>query len=173
LSLQIGIFEKFKGSSTTTLLFWGDNVGLTDLSAIFRELSKVGRDAAFLLLHKQPWIRTVGGAEVYLRPGAAYPGQIDLDNHVIDWRCSGGQLKDFADMVDLLAAPSVQIGHQYLDVGIGSPIQIIVSKGEYPTDLEPRSTRIGFLAGLITVPDAKAFKALGAEEIASLFNDPE
>lgn len=173
MSLQIGIFETFKGNATTTLLFWGDNVGLTELSATFRELSKVGRDAAFILLHKQPWIRAVGGAEICLRRGAVHLGQIDFDNHVIDWRCSAAQLEDFADMLNLLAAPSIPIGHQYLDVGAGSPIQIIVSKGEYPEDMKPRSERIGFLAGRITVPDAEAFNALGSEEIASLFNNTE
>jgi len=52
----------------------------------------------------------------------------------------------------------------------GKPVARIV-----PVDavVQARPKRIGFLSGQVTVPDAKAFNALGDDEIAAMFGVDE
>ena len=128
--LQVGFFEAFK-LGWDTLLLWGDEDGLSRLLALLREVAASKHAVA---LHKLPWVLPLGGVEVELTAGRRSDVRIQKAGPAVEWFCTADDLRDHADRVASLIASSD--GHQYLDSSSSvQPLQIMVSKGEYPADL--------------------------------------
>ena len=128
--LRYGVFDDFKG--WTTLLIWGDR-SLIQLAELFRDMAE--RRCFSILLNDVPWTRGEIGCSVRLsvteQTGSAL--EIERSGQAISVNCDlrSDDLLGFAEKVAVLAA-SDGAGHNYLDVMGDRPIQIMVSKGEYP-----------------------------------------
>jgi hypothetical protein len=59
-----------------------------------------------------------------------------LDHEGLEWTLRPQSADDFAELVDVLAAPG-KSGHQYLTCGVTDEITVMVSHGEYPENLRP------------------------------------
>jgi hypothetical protein len=131
--LRFGFFENFRGSDT--LLIWGDTTGLSHLQKLLLDLGskKDGRAS----LHEKKWAGSLQSLTVDFETSVG-PRALQMERKsglvAIFARCSAAQFAKFAEKVAVLTDPSCKAGHQFLN-GFGSPdIQIVVSKGEYPSD---------------------------------------
>lgn len=59
-----------------------------------------------------------------------------LNHECLEWTLRPQSADDFAELVDVLAAPG-KSGHQYLTCGVTDEITVMVSHGEYPENLRP------------------------------------
>ena len=133
MKLRFGVFERFKGS--TTLLIWGDT-GLDKLEELFRGLA-TGRTRA-VNLAKTGWAAAGGDCAVTFSPTDKAVSDVILRRTAgrcaVDCQLSREDLQRFSEQIEALnKSPN---GHQYLDTkNVTLPVQIMVSKGEYPATL--------------------------------------
>lgn len=59
-----------------------------------------------------------------------------LNHEGLEWTLRPQSVDDFAELVDILAAPD-KSGHQYLTCGVTDEITVMVSHGEYPENPRP------------------------------------
>lgn len=134
--LNFGIFENLKGADT--LLIWGDAADLVCLQRLFSDLASGQRSVAALA--NEPWAHSVNGDRLELTVAAVGRGTMRLKRQtgerIVEWSCAPMWFEEFAAKIASLAASDHE-GHQYLDAPQAAPIQVMVSKGEYPADLRP------------------------------------
>jgi hypothetical protein len=136
--LRFGVFDEFKGRRT--LLFWGNASGIAALQTIFREFGEGARRIA--ALHEMEWAEGVDRAQLFVELVPSKWGRtVELirtaERTAIKWTGTPDEFSDYVDLLAPLIEPSCVSGHQYLDaLHRHSPIQIMVSKGEYPEDLK-------------------------------------
>ncbi len=120
--LRAGIFEELKGART--LLLWGDEAGMRQLSDVLSALRR-GEPKELLL----------DGCETRLTLSVAagpwWWSRLRKGNDGLHWECSAEMIETAQDYV----APLIgKAGHQYLDTS-GLAEQVVISSGEYPTDM--------------------------------------
>jgi hypothetical protein len=127
MTLRSAYFANWKGSST--VLFWGDAVGMCDLRDFLRALP------ASNALTLDRFCRAVDGKTITVRAVADQRDTgVRLARDSLEWKLRPDLAADFAELVDVLA--SSMAGHQYLDAHSGDII-VEVSTGEYPESLHP------------------------------------
>jgi hypothetical protein len=130
--LRYGVFENFKMAEIMLLI--SGNEGLSQLAALFRVLAEGGRGE--VKLDDLPWMRAEPECSVTFSLAAGERSELRLTRTgqatTIHCDIISSDLLDFADKVDVLAAPECEGGHHYLDVLGEQPIEIMVSKNEYP-----------------------------------------
>jgi hypothetical protein len=130
--LRYGVFENFKMAEIMLLISGSD--GLAQLAALFRQMA-VG-ECGMVKFGDLSWMRGEPECSVTLSLAAGDRSEFRLTRTgqaaAIHCELTRGDLIDFADKVDVLAAPECEGGHQYLDVLGEQPIEIMVSKDEYP-----------------------------------------
>jgi hypothetical protein len=132
--LRCRIFDDFK-AGRPTLLIWGDK-SLKCLAGLLRDLTKP--DSPVARFEDMPWISGEAGSSVVINPASQLIGTLRItragSSVLVHCELTRGVLLEFADRIDVLAAPNCLAGRQYLDVSEEQPIQIVVSKGEYPSN---------------------------------------
>lgn len=110
-------------ASARSLLVWGDT---GDMSAFEENLARMLAGDV-----KECFVN--GGSNVLTLRVAEQPGRshVKTDGQGLYWECSIETLQKARDLVGPLLAGS---GHQYIDAS-GAADQVIISAGEYPSDL--------------------------------------
>jgi hypothetical protein len=72
---------------------------------------------------------------ITIEPAACSDGMRRRDDGFV-WRLDSEWMTAFAEMVDVLAV-SKPPAHQYLECGVHGEIEVMVSRDEYPDDLNP------------------------------------
>jgi len=144
--LQFGFFENFDGQDT--LLIWGDSVGFNWLYTYLRDFAdgKVGE----VELNRMAWATAVGEVKVFLgscsKSKDMIKSNLSENGRIIYVQCSAEQFAEFAEKIDILRLESCIDGHQYLDTVNVQSLQIVASKGEYPSNFGQAVTiATGFL----------------------------
>lgn len=129
--LRCGIFENFKSAEVMLLIAGGKC--LTQLALLFRALAE-GRSSV-VKMNELPWVHAEPGCCVTLSlaTGACSDLTMVRTGNAVSITCdlTRDELIDFAEKVEVLAAPKCDRGHQYLDVLGDYPFEIMVSKNEY------------------------------------------
>jgi len=130
---RFGVFERFKGS--TTLLIWGDEA-LGQLEDLFRRLAT--GHARAVDLAKTGWAAAEGNCAVTISTTDKAVSDVILHRDggrcAVDCQLSREDLQRFSEQIEALNR--VPNGHQYLDTkNVTLPLQIMVSKGEYPATI--------------------------------------
>lgn len=134
MTVIFGVFENFKGGDT--LLICADDEGLTHLRAVFEALA--GGQIESVQIDQLSWAKALQGARLHLSRDTERRGTMEFKNTPqgpdVHWSCSQSEFGDFTAKLEPLLSPTCKSGHQYLDIYGYMPLQVIVSKGEYPPD---------------------------------------
>jgi hypothetical protein len=134
MTVTFGVLKDFKGGDT--LLICADDEGLTQLRAAFDALA--GGQIEAIQMDQLPWAKALQGIRFHLSRDTKRSGAMEFKSTLqgpdVHWSCSQGELGDFSAKLEPLLSPTCESGHQYLDVCGYTPLQVIVSKGEYPPD---------------------------------------
>jgi hypothetical protein len=134
MTVTFGVLENFKGGDT--LLICADDEGLTHLRAAFDALA--GGQIEAIQMDQSPWAKALRRTRFHLSRDTKRSGTMEFKNTLqgpdVHWSCSQGELGDFSAKLEPLLSPTCESGHQYLDVYGYTPLQVIVSKGEYSPD---------------------------------------
>ncbi len=118
MSLQLGLFQQFKGADT--LLISGTAADVSDLSA--RLGAFAASDAAVFPVHGMVRVSAHNSAELFASrtPYSQATGYV--------WLCSPDSVSVIQGKLQALASSGS--GHQYFDL-LDSSVQLMVSVGEY------------------------------------------
>lgn len=125
--LRFGVFDGFKGGKT--LLFWGQDEGLTRLALLLGEFAEGAKSE--VTLDREAWVESVHGNALVLKLADATDLSAQSSLTIV---ASRSGFERAAELALSLVGPSCLAGHQYLEDALGAPMQVIVSKGEYPED---------------------------------------
>jgi hypothetical protein len=136
MTLAFGFFRAFKGDDT--LLIWGDD-DFDKLRDSFGHLADSPMDS--LSFEDTGYLKPAGPCSVTVSCTGTKPGglTVTIQNFSVIVTCglTQNQLRDFSGKIGYLASNKDVVAHQYLDIQSPQPFQIIVSRGEYPKDLDP------------------------------------
>lgn len=136
-TLRFGVFDDFKGAERK-LLLWGDASAIGALQSVFHVLAK--NPQREVVLNDMAWAEAVHGTHLTIRfARSRWEPAVALvaipSGAVVTWSGTDEEFSIYADLLDPLANASSANGHQYLDSKRQSPLQIMVSKEEYPDDM--------------------------------------
>jgi hypothetical protein len=135
-TLRFGVFDEFKGGRT--LLLWGGRDAIAALRTVFRELA--GGTSRATALHETGWAEGVRSTRLFLglaESNAEQALQLSQTNGAtsVTWNGTSSEFGGYADLIAPLLDPECTSGHQYLEANRNCAFRIMVSKGEYPDDL--------------------------------------
>ena len=134
--LRYAFFTDFKGGPK--LLLWGDSAGILSLSSFLQRMAAAPCETRFSDLG----FSAAAGEDVIVVPQTDSVGGVRTvrgSESTFHWELDAVHAARFAEMVEVLSAPSCR-GHQYLEhFGSADEITVMVSCGEYPDDLISRT----------------------------------
>jgi hypothetical protein len=132
MMLRYAFFSDFL--SGPKLLLWGNNADMLTLSAFLRQMAVASHEVAF----SEVGFCSAAGDSVIVLPQKGSRGgvtRVHGEEKAFRWELATSSAEAFAELIDVLAEPSVR-GHQYLEhLRSSSDIVVMASCGEYPDDL--------------------------------------
>jgi hypothetical protein len=130
MTLRSAYSETFNGGPT--VLLWGDAAGMRALSDFLRKTLIASNTMTLSEFCEHVDGKTIS---VRMRANRRDTG-MRLNHEGLEWTLRPQSADDFAELVDVLAAPG-KSGHQYLTCGVTDEITVMVSHGEYAENLRP------------------------------------
>ena len=122
--------------SEPAILFLGDERSLLKLGRFLRELG-IAASTRPITLEELAFMRPSRNTKITVRvsePALGMRRAAETEPASFTWYLSRQTARHFADLIDGVAT-SVRPSHNYLETDCSDDIVVVVSKGEYPTDM--------------------------------------